>query len=163
MNKEIATLLAYLEHKFIPDMFYDNERDLIYTLHENPSLLFDVFSMVCKDHDQENPFSKEEFSGETYSMDPEKEWFGTLLKFPKPEPAAPHCYEMYLFHDKDLKRKAVFALEAATSQDGEPGKLVSYLNEQGEMRNFGGWPVDEEQDFFAGSLELYKKILNGEV
>ena len=167
MNKETAALLASLEHLFIPKWFYDNERDesepFIKLLHENPSLLFDVFSIMCKDHNQENPFSKEEFSSETYSMDPEKEWFGTLLKFPKPEPAAPHCYEMYLFHDKDLKYKAVFALEAATSQEGEPGKVIGYLNEQGEMRSFGGWPLEEEQDFFAGALELYKKILDGEV
>ena len=163
MDTKTAALLAYLEHQFIPEIFYDDERDLIYTLHEHPTMLFDVFSMMCKDHDQENPFSKEEFSGETYSMDPEKEWFGTLLRFPEPAPDAPHCYEMYLFHDKDMQRKAVFALEAATSQEGEPGKLVSYLNRKGEPRNFGGWPVDEKQDFFAGSVEVYKMILAGDL
>lgn len=161
MDTKIAALLAYLEHQFVPEIFYDDERDLVYTLHDQPSLLFDIFSMMCKDHETVNPFMKEQFSANTYKMD--DEWFGTLVKFPEPEPTAPHCYELYLFHDGDMKRKAVFVLEAATAPDGSAGKLVSYLDKTGTPRNFGGWPVDEQQDFFAGSLELYKKILAGEI
>ena len=160
MEINLAVVLAYFEHKFLPDVFYGGEHDIVYGMHENPDLLFDVFSMICKDADAENTFSKEEFSGETFRMD--EEWFGTKIKFPKPD--GPHCYELYLFHDKDMERKGVFALESATSkEDGSEGKLVSYLDRTGTPRNFGGWPVDEEQDFFAGALMLHKKIIAGEL
>ena len=161
MNKKTAEALAYFEHLFLPKVFYGDERDLVFEIHKNPNLLFDVFSLICKDNDAENPFSKENFSAETYRMD--DEWFGTRIQFPEPAPDAPHCYELYLFHDGDLQRKAVFALEAAHAVDGSAGKLVSYLEETGTTRNFGGWPVEEQQDFFAGSLALYKKILAGEL
>lgn len=160
MEKNLAVALAYFEHIFIPSAFYDGEHDIVRSINENPDLLFDVFSMVCKDADTENTFSKEEFSGETFRMD--GEWFGTRIKFPKPD--GPHCYELYLFHDKDMERKGVFALEAATSQeDGSAGKLISYLDPEGTPRNFGGWPADEENDFFAGALLLHKKITAGEL
>lgn len=161
MAANINDLLYYLEHRFLPQSFFDQKHDLIGSLRENPRLLYDVFHDLCDSEALECPFTPEQFR---VTLRQNGQWTGALLVFPIPE-AAPLCFEEYLFEDGDPAHRGCYTLEYTEDAVTETGALADpgadvcgtlcSWNTQRQHVNYGSRILSADSDYFAEAFALH--------
>lgn len=159
MAANINDLLYYLEHRFLPETFFNEKYDLFRTMYENPQLLWHVFDDLCAQEGLENPYRQPDFSI-TLRRSGDK-WQGALLKFPIPAAEA-LCYEEYLFADGDPMHKGCYTLEydvLQTVKSEEVGGVLCAWTAQRQHINYGSRTLFADGDYFEEAFQLHLQSL----
>lgn len=174
MEQKISEILRSYEHKIIPGYFYDDSINFIAALTDNQKLIFTTFNDICGQENIENQFQESDFACEFIKMDEKGDWLGAKLHFPLPS-ETPLCYEMYLFFDREFKRKGCYTLEFNTAirkivnetpmpngriqrhttlRNENCGFLCSWTKEQ-VHNNYGSYFFDQGINFFSEAFSIH--------
>ena len=162
MTKQFLDIVYFLEHKFLPEVLFDEEHDLVGTLATKGNVLYEIFDGMCDEKKEQNPYSPEDFKVKSYHV--RDEWFALDITFPKPE-RTPLCYAMYIFYKNDGSGKGCFTVESGKDAAGTESGFLCEWKQDGSHINYGPKSLDEySRDIFEDAFRIHtgEPARNGE-
>lgn len=149
---DVNDVLFELEHRIIPNLFYEDPMGFITMARERADYLYETFGGMCSDKHIDNPYSIEQFNMESAIID--REVVVARLTFPEPG-TGPLCYRIYLMADQEGKRPLCFTAEQGEERDG--GALqVCLSTANGEHIKCGRCGMEEGADLLR-CLSVYRE------
>lgn len=144
--------IRYLvEHRLLPDFFYEKKGAFIGMLLHDKENLYQIADSVFKQEGVENPYSSEQFVVESGKVD--EKTLMVKLTYPEPE-EAPLCYCSYLFFDSQFQHMGFFTLEKSYGLPDGQVMLCTWTPDS--HANYGQYSYEDNAAFLR-SLEIYQK------
>lgn len=106
----------YIEHDFIPNMLAEKPEQLITALlNGRGSCMKNIYDIIYKNVDGENPYSAEDFKVEHFKIDENFSFICINMPQNGLEPLL--CQRVYLFYDSDFEQTRYFTIEKSFSSD----------------------------------------------
>lgn len=125
------------EYRLMPDLFYEQPKMLMGVLAEDAENFYKTWKAVCKEHQIEDPYKKEDFSVTAFQVSKDVKGFEVTL--PEPE-ESPLCCAFYFICHKDNKKCAYYTVEKI-EQGG--AYFCSWRKEGGHI-NYGNCSLNHE-------------------
>ena len=141
-----------LEHRLLPQWFFEDKDKFVSLLLKNKGILFDVIDEIFQKETVDNPYSADQFGVEAAKL--ADEVFMIKIIFPEPE-EEPLCYSSYLFFNLTFDKFAYFCIEKGNSA-GDDYPFVCSWTKNGTHCNHGNCTFEEDNDFWR-CADIYMK------
>ena len=159
--QEIRDALHLLEHKLLPDLFFEGKAGFIdYATDREPNGIFEAFRQIVESKNVENPYAPEDFERHMIELtdgrtaDEYKE-FALIVSYPEPEIAS-LCFKSFFLFDATCSNQAYFTLEKMEKNgnpyiydwnpDGtHPFRGTVSFNETDQLRRLVGLYLDKRR------------------
>lgn len=140
------------QHKLLPDLFFKSKPGFVGMFLKDK----DMLSTLCNDFfthfEEENPYSKEDFSTEIFKLSADT--YALKLVFPEPL-TEPLCYYSLIIFKKDFSEYMYFCLEkGGIFSDNAP--FLCRWNEEKAHLNYGTCEYNEKE-FILRCCDIFFK------
>ena len=112
---DLKEVLYSFEHDLMPKWFFEEKKNFIGVVAQQPQVLHSMLGELCRRSGQENPFSPNEFGVEPAQLNENVAMLN--IRLPKP-PAAPLCLKTVVIFDKTFEKVCYFCIEKGDDATG---------------------------------------------
>ena len=134
-------MLYNFEHGLLPKWFYEEKRDFIGLIAQQPQALYSILSELYTRSEMDNPFTPDEFRVEPEQLNEDVAML--KIRFPKP-PAAPLCISAVVVFDKTFEKVCYYSIEKGDEVTGGFPVVCSW-EADGTHVNYGAESHDEDE------------------
>ena len=151
-------VLYHLQHGLLPSWFYEEPKNFIGVLSQEPKALFEIASELFRRANLEMPYKAAMFSAEPGEVN--ENVMVLRIKFPKPD-AVPLCHGALCFFDKSFQNINYFTLEKGPDLEGDYPILCSW-SKDGQHFNLGSVSPDPDEQLVQ-CIDMYMGKFGDEV